>query len=86
LADYGRVFVIDELPAVAGHEQPLSDTVAPAVERQLTTGARFRTVKVFYEPQQLAEQLAALGWTAEVRPVSWRFYYATATRTGAIAS
>jgi SAM-dependent methyltransferase len=84
LADHGRVFVIDELPAVAGHERPLSDAVAPAVERTLSTGARFRTVKVFYEPQRLAEQLVALGWNADARLVSWRFYYATATR--AVAS
>ncbi len=80
LNDRGRVFVIDELPAVARLERPLPDAVAPAVQRRLTTGDRFRAVKVFYEPQMLSDQLAALGWEAQVHPVGWRFYYATAVR------
>jgi demethylmenaquinone methyltransferase/2-methoxy-6-polyprenyl-1,4-benzoquinol methylase len=82
LADDGRVFVVDELPAAARFERPLPDAVAPAVERRLTTGERFRAVKVFYEPHVLVERLAALGWRAEVHPVGWRFFYATATRVG----
>lgn len=47
LNDAGRAFVIDELPAVAAHERLIANAPAPAVERQLTAGARFRTVKVF---------------------------------------
>ena len=50
------------------------------MERELTTGERFRAVKVLYEPQRLVDQLAALGWEAEVHPVGWRFCYATAIR------
>ncbi len=80
LNDRGRMFVIDELPAVARLERPLPDAVAPAVERRLTTGERFRAVKVFYEPQMLVDRLATLGWEAQVQPVGWRFYYATAVR------
>lgn len=78
LSARGRLFVIDELPAVARRERALPDAVAPAVERQLTTGDHFRAVKVFYEPQMLVDQLAAVGWEARVHPVGWRFYYATA--------
>jgi hypothetical protein len=42
-------------------EQAIPNAVAPAVERQLTTGERFRTIKVFYEPRLLVAKLAALG-------------------------
>jgi 2-polyprenyl-3-methyl-5-hydroxy-6-metoxy-1,4-benzoquinol methylase len=76
----GRVFFIDELPAVAALEQAIPGAVAPAVERALTSGARYRTVKVFYQPDELEERLAALGWEINVQPVGWRFFYATGHR------
>jgi SAM-dependent methyltransferase len=85
LSKHGRVFVIDELPAVADLEQAIPDAVAPAVERELTTGERFRAVKVLYEPLLLVDKLAALGWEAHVHPVGWRFFYATAKRVSACA-
>jgi hypothetical protein len=47
--------VIDELPAVAAIEHRLPDEVAPVVERRLSTGERFRAVKVFYEPAVLEQ-------------------------------
>ena len=72
------MFVIDELPAVTALEQAIPNAVAPAVERQLTTGERFRAVKVFYEPRLLVSKLAALGWQVEVHAIEWRFFYATA--------
>jgi hypothetical protein len=54
--------------------------VTPAVERQLRSGARYRTVKVFYQPDELEERLTALGWKISVHPVGWRFFYATGHR------
>ncbi len=81
LSEDGRVFVIDELPAVTALEQAIPNAVAPAVERQLTTGEHFRAVKVFYEPRLLVSKLAALGWQAEVHAIGWRFFYATAKRS-----
>lgn len=80
LNDRGRVFVIDELPAVAPHERSIADAPAPAVERRLTTGAVYRTVKVLYEPDTLRARLAELGWDVEIRTVGWRFFYAAASR------
>ena len=77
----GRVFFIDELPAVAALEQVIPGAVAPAVERPLRSGARYRTVKVFYQPDELVERLAALGWKITVHPVGWRFFYATGHRS-----
>jgi hypothetical protein len=50
--------------------------VAPAAERPLRSGARFRTVKVFYRPDELTRRLTALGWKITIRAVSWRFFYA----------
>jgi demethylmenaquinone methyltransferase/2-methoxy-6-polyprenyl-1,4-benzoquinol methylase len=77
----GRVFFIDELPAVEALEQVVPDAVAPAVERSLRNGARYRIVKVFYPPGELTERLAALGWTISIHPVGWRFFYAIAFRS-----
>jgi SAM-dependent methyltransferase len=76
----GRVFFIDELPAVRAHEQAIPGAVAPTVARPLTSGACYRTVKVFYEPGELEERLAALGWTVSVHLVGWRFFYAMGHR------
>lgn len=81
LNDQGRVFMIDELPAVAAHERVIADAPAPSVERDLETGARYRTVKAFYAPATLTARLAALGWKAETRTVGWRYFYAAARRT-----
>lgn len=82
LAPGGRVFVIDELPAVAAVEHAAPDQPAHVVRRRLTTGASFRAVKVAYEPDDLRGRLAALGWEAEVTTVGWRFFCATVRRVG----
>jgi len=81
LNEDGRVFLIDDLPAVARHERLIPDAPAPAVERCLTTGARYRTVKVFYEPDTLKARLGELGWDVEIGTVGWRFFHAAASRT-----
>lgn len=76
----GRVFFIDELPAVEAHEQVIHKGAAPLVERQLRSGARYRTVKVFYQPDELENRLTALGWKITVHPVGWRFFCANGHR------
>jgi ubiquinone/menaquinone biosynthesis C-methylase UbiE len=81
LNDDGRAFLIDDSPAVAAHEQLITDAPAPAVERRLTTGARYRTVKVFHAPETLKARLAKLGWEVEIGTVGWRFFYAAASRS-----
>jgi ubiquinone/menaquinone biosynthesis C-methylase UbiE len=80
LKENGRVFVIDELPAVAAHERWISGAVAPVVERPLTTGARYRAVKVLHDPAELGARLCALGWRADIRTVSSRLFYANVER------
>jgi demethylmenaquinone methyltransferase/2-methoxy-6-polyprenyl-1,4-benzoquinol methylase len=81
LNETGRVFVIDELPAVAAHERWNSGAIAPVVERALSTGARYRAVKVLHDPAELRARLSALGWRADIRAVSRRLFYATVART-----
>jgi len=78
LTETGRVFLIDERPAAAADEQMISDAAAPAVVRPLSDGTRHRTVKVFYEPDELCARLADIGWAVGVHPVGSRFFYATA--------
>jgi demethylmenaquinone methyltransferase/2-methoxy-6-polyprenyl-1,4-benzoquinol methylase len=80
LDETGRVFLIDELPTAEAHEQVIPDAAAPAVERPLRSGARYRVVKVFYQPAELSRRLAALGWKTSAHPVGWRLFYATASR------
>jgi demethylmenaquinone methyltransferase/2-methoxy-6-polyprenyl-1,4-benzoquinol methylase len=81
LKENGRVFLIDELPAVAAHERWISNAIAPVVERPLTTGARHRAIKVLHDPAELGARLSGLGWLADIRTVSWRLFYATVERT-----
>jgi SAM-dependent methyltransferase len=77
----GRVFFIDELPAAEAHEQMIPGGVAPLVERPLSSGARYRTVKVFYQPEELERRLTSLGWQIAVHPIGWRFFYANGHQT-----
>ncbi|GIF43536.1 class I SAM-dependent methyltransferase [Actinoplanes xinjiangensis] len=76
----GRVFVIDELPAVAAVERPAAEQPAPAVHRDVTGGRVFRAVKVLYSPDELRARLEALGWQTEIRTVGWRFFSASLRR------
>jgi demethylmenaquinone methyltransferase/2-methoxy-6-polyprenyl-1,4-benzoquinol methylase len=78
----GRVFVIDELPAVAAVERSASGQAAPAVHREVAGGRAFRAVKVLYAPGELRARLDALGWEADVRTVGWRFFSASLRRAG----
>jgi len=81
LTEAGRVFVIDELPAVAAHERWVTDSSTPAVERRLSTGESYRAVKVLHDPPELRRRLSGLGWRAEVHRIGWRFFYAIAERS-----
>jgi SAM-dependent methyltransferase len=73
LAEHGRVFFIDELPAVLAHEQTIPSAPAPAVVRTLSGGASYRSVKAPLEPDELRRRLAGCGWRFELRTVGWRF-------------
>lgn len=55
----GRVFLMDSYAA----EPPAGDTQ----ERTLNDGRRYRVVKRFWQPDELAGHVARLGWTLDVR-------------------
>jgi demethylmenaquinone methyltransferase/2-methoxy-6-polyprenyl-1,4-benzoquinol methylase len=78
LVDDGRVFLIDELPAIATIEQRIGNTIA--VERTLSDGRTYRAVKVLHEPAELERLLSHLGWNARATTVGRRLFYATAAR------
>ncbi|NGN69197.1 class I SAM-dependent methyltransferase [Streptomyces sp. A7024] len=61
LAPRGKVVFIDEGPAEAVREE------VAATVRQLDDGSRYRIVKIFHDPATLTTELAALGWTADIR-------------------
>lgn len=68
----GRVFFIDNrwYPEYRwpeeGAARPDDAPSRHIAERRLTDGRRFKIVKVFYEPEDLAARLARLGWSGEV--------------------
>lgn len=47
------------------------------VHRTLLDGRSFRVVKVFRNPDELQERLAALGWESRIEEVHTGFFYAT---------
>lgn len=73
----GRAIALDELPARSHHEGSIEGEVAV---RTLRDGTKHEIVKVFWEPDALAERLAALGWSATVTPIEHGWYILDATR------
>jgi demethylmenaquinone methyltransferase/2-methoxy-6-polyprenyl-1,4-benzoquinol methylase len=81
----GRVFFVDNRhdptrvppdPFVRWHSDDADVQV-----RRLADGSEHRVVKVFYEPDELAQVLGELGWRADVRATSRNFVYGTAVPT-----
>jgi demethylmenaquinone methyltransferase/2-methoxy-6-polyprenyl-1,4-benzoquinol methylase len=69
----GRVFVLDE---PAGGPYPTLETEFQ--QRQLNDGRRFTIVKLYYEPDELARKLAALGWRPDFHRTPAYFFYGEA--------
>jgi demethylmenaquinone methyltransferase/2-methoxy-6-polyprenyl-1,4-benzoquinol methylase len=62
LAPHGRAVFVDEGtgPALEGVTWEI---------RGLDDGREYRILKIYHEPPALTGELAALGWSAEVRPL-----------------
>ena len=74
----GRVFFIDE----GRHERWDEDWVdrdAAIVRRPLLDGSQHRAVKVLWDPAELSQRLAGLGWEIEVRSTG-SFYWGAGQR------
>ncbi len=82
LAPGGRVFFIDSLysETSTASDHRLEGQEATTLTRRLNDGQEFRIVKVFYQPEKLADQLAALGWQAQVQATAHYFLYGSARR------
>ncbi|MFJ2831087.1 class I SAM-dependent methyltransferase [Streptomyces sp. NPDC087263] len=62
LVPHGRAVFVDE-----GAEPALEGVTSEV--RSLDDGSEYRIVKIYHEPSALTGELAALGWSAEVRPL-----------------
>lgn len=63
LTPHGRAIFIDEGPAEAAREEVAAEL------RRLDDGSQYRIVKIFHDPTTLTDDLATLGWSADVRPL-----------------
>lgn len=82
LQPQGRAVLIDSLadPTSTARDHVLEDS--GEVTRRLNDGRTFRIVKRFWEPDALAETLAARGWVAALRRTDTYFIYGSARRAG----
>lgn len=77
----GRVFLIDSLRdrTSTAHNHVMPDETGMQ-ERRLNDGSSFRIVKLFHQPETLAERLAGLGWQAAMHRTPHYFIYGSARR------
>jgi demethylmenaquinone methyltransferase/2-methoxy-6-polyprenyl-1,4-benzoquinol methylase len=95
LAPDGRVLFIDNaMPLEVAASRFRTETGAPVVRtpwsatdiatgvavRELNDGRRFNIVKRHWEPDELVERLATIGWRAEVHTTETAFLYGWAVR------
>lgn len=82
LAPGGRVFFIDSLysETSTASDHRLEGHEATTLTRRLNDGQEFHIVKVFYQPENLAAQLEALGWQVQARATAHYFLYGSAER------
>jgi len=82
----GRVGFVDEDPRARVYELAHSDEGVPTATRTLADGTRHEIVKVFWDPSELQERLAGLGWHATVRATGASFYVGSGGRPTASLS
>jgi SAM-dependent methyltransferase len=72
----GRVFLIDNRrdPTRTTQDPYVIDEADDVQRRRLRDGSEHRVVKVFYEPDELAERLQRLGWIADFAATSRLIY------------
>jgi O-methyltransferase involved in polyketide biosynthesis len=78
----GTVFFVDSLPSdlSSAMDHRLPDRGDETMTRRLADGREFRIVKRFYEPHELNQRLADLGWDAQVQATREFFIHGQATR------
>jgi SAM-dependent methyltransferase len=80
LAPQGVTYMIDSAfdPTSTARNHDLPGRDAGVVARKLNDGREFRIVKVFWEPQALADRLEQLDWSATVEQTPNYFIYGEA--------
>jgi SAM-dependent methyltransferase len=75
----GQAFLIDNRrdPTRTTQDPYVIDEADDVQRRRLSDGSEHRVVKVFYEPDELADRLRRLGWIADLAATS-RFIYGSA--------
>lgn len=81
LAPGGRVFFVDSASDEGSSGASGEGETAETEQRELSGGRHFEIVKRYYEPRQLRERLAGIGWDVEVRTTAEFFLYARGRRT-----
>ncbi len=81
VSSHGRVFVVDENRDAWRYEHLreafVAGEAASVVSRPLRDGTTFNVVKVFWDPDELAERVRMLGWDISVTAVG-PFFWAEA--------
>ncbi len=80
----GRVFFVDSRynPGAIAIDNRLGTPQDTSVTRRLNDGRSFEIVKIFYEPNDLAQRLERRGWTANVQWTKQFFLYGWGERNG----
>lgn len=83
LAPGGRVFFVDSRydARSTALDHRLEGPDHPTARRRLADGRQFEIVKVFYEPEKLEPELAALGWRVHVATTQTFFLYGSGSRS-----
>jgi len=84
LAPGGIAYVIDSgwdtTSSAVNHVRP--DREGGIAQRKLNDGSEYRIVKIFHEPDALAQRLATLGFTARIAHTPRYFIHGTAAPVG----
>lgn len=77
LKDDGRFFVVDSLynHTTTANNHVLRGRDSAVQDRKLNDGRSYRIVKIYYEPEELAARLAALGWQSDLKRSADYFLY-----------
>ena len=86
VGEHGRVAFVDEDDRGAENDECVVVDGVPLARRTLGDGRQFDIVKLFWNPDELAARLDALGWAVTIRRVGDFFLYGVANpkpaRTG----
>ncbi|HUX87572.1 MAG TPA: class I SAM-dependent methyltransferase [Chloroflexota bacterium] len=79
----GRFFFVDSRfnPESTARDQRLESPNDRTAHRRLNDGREYEIVKIFYQPEQLAQQLSELGWRTNLRTTASHFIYGWGTKT-----